>query len=82
VGLEGVGVARVDVERLAPVAEELLEGDGAEGDGLDVLQVGGRRLRPVLQLLQEGGPRHICEDPARREQEPYGEGGKEGEACA
>jgi hypothetical protein len=47
-----------------------------------VLQVGGRRLRPVLQLLQEGGPRHICEDPARREQEPYGEGGKEGEACA
>jgi hypothetical protein len=30
-------VARVDVERLAAVAEELLEGDGAEGDGLGVL---------------------------------------------
>ena len=62
-GLEGAGVARVDVERLAAVAEELLEGDGAEGDGLDVLQVGGRRLRPVLQLLQERGPGHICENP-------------------
>jgi hypothetical protein len=74
VRLEGVGVARVDFERLAAVAEELLEGDGVEGDGLDVLQVGGRRLHPVLQLLQERGPRHLCEDPPRCEQERYGEG--------
>jgi hypothetical protein len=45
-GLDGVGVALVHLELLDAVNEELREGDGAEGHGLEVLQVGGRRLHP------------------------------------
>jgi hypothetical protein len=60
-GLDGVGVALVDLERLAAVAEELGEGDGAEGHGLEVLQVGGRRLRHEAQLPQEGARWRVCQ---------------------
>jgi hypothetical protein len=60
-GLDGVGVALVVLERLAAVAEELCEGDGAERHGVEVLQVGGRRLRHQVQLPQKGGPRRVCQ---------------------
>lgn len=59
--LDVVEVALVDLERLAAVAEELREGDGAERHGLEVLQVGGRRLRHEVQLPQEGGRRRVCQ---------------------
>jgi hypothetical protein len=60
-GLDGVGLTLVDFERLAAVAEELREGDGAERHGLEVLQVGGRRLRHEVQLPQEGARRRVCQ---------------------
>jgi hypothetical protein len=55
------GVALVVLERLAAVAEELCEGDGAERHGVEVLQVGGRRLRHQVQLPQKGGRRRVCQ---------------------
>ncbi len=59
-GLDGVGVAGEHGERLAAVAEELLEGDGAERHRLEPRQVGARRLRPPFQPLQEPPRRRLC----------------------
>jgi hypothetical protein len=42
------------------VAEELLDGDGAEGHGLEARQVGARRLHPPVQPLKERGRRGVC----------------------
>lgn len=63
--LDGVGVAGEDVERLAAVAEELLDGDGAEGHGLEARQVGARRLHPPVQPLQERVRRRLCKQNNR-----------------
>jgi hypothetical protein len=42
------------------VAEELLEGDGTEGHGVEVREVLVRRFHQPVQLLQERGGRRLC----------------------